>query len=283
MKFEDFHTHSQLCHHAVGTIEDYIIKAIELKLNTIGISDHFPFEFLANIERIPYEDYAITLDEIDEYLSMIEGFKEKYRNKINIRTAFEVDFFENQEDVLNFHLDKIKDKLDYIIGSIHVLNFQDGKGAWSFDDNRFREDYNFYGPDKVYLLYYKKLREMISSRKFDFDIIGHFDLPKKFNDFPEHKELIFDEAIKALKLVKKKGITMEINTSGLRKDVKEQYPSEEILKKAFELDIPVLLGSDAHNPNDIAWEFKKIIKMLKRIGYNQIAHFDKRKMTFKEI
>lgn len=283
MKFEDFHTHSQLCHHAVGTIEDYVKKAIELKLNTIGISDHFPYEFLENIERIPYEEYAITLDEIDGYLSMIEGLKDKYRNNINIRTAFEVDFFENQEDLLNFHLDKIKDKLDYIIGSIHVLDFQDGRGAWCFDDSRFREDYDFYGPDKVYLLYYKKLQKMISSKKFDLDVVGHFDLPKKFNDFPEQEELIFDEATKALELVKKKDITMELNTSGLRQDVKEQYPSEEILEKMFQLDIPVLLGSDAHNPNDIAWEFNAIIRFTKRIGFKQLVHFDKRKRMFIEI
>ena len=54
MKFEDWHTHNLLCRHAIGNIEDYIIKAIELDLNIIGISDHFPYDFLKNIERIPY-------------------------------------------------------------------------------------------------------------------------------------------------------------------------------------------------------------------------------------
>ena len=53
MKLEDWHTHSALCHHAVGSIEDYIRKAIELELTTIGLCDHFPFEYLKNIERIP--------------------------------------------------------------------------------------------------------------------------------------------------------------------------------------------------------------------------------------
>lgn len=283
MKLEDYHTHSELCHHAVGTIEDYVNKAIELKLYTIGICDHFPYEFLKNIERIPYIEYAITIDEIDYYLSMGENLREKYKNQINLRIGFEIDFFEHQEAALNTHLNKVKSRLDYILGSVHILDFQDDKGAWGFDDSRFRKDYEYYGADKVYTQYFKTLRKMLNSELFDLDIVGHFDLPKKFNDLPGDKELIFNEAMKTLELVKKKGIVVEINTGGLRKDVKEQYPSEEIINHMLDLDIEILLGSDAHKPNQIAWEFNSIIKMLKNIGYTQLAHFEKRNKTFLEI
>ena len=61
MKYEDWHSHNEWCHHAVGSIEYYVKKAIEFRLRTIGISDHFPYEFLENIERIPYEEYALSL------------------------------------------------------------------------------------------------------------------------------------------------------------------------------------------------------------------------------
>ena len=283
MKLEDYHTHSELCHHAVGTIEDYVNKAIELNLNTIGICDHFPYEFLKNIERIPYTEYAITVDEINYYLTTGENLREKYKNQINLRIGFEVDFFENQETALNNHLNKVKSRLDYILGSVHILDFQDDKGAWGFDDNRFRKDYEYYGADKVYTQYFKTLRKMLNSEQFDLDIVGHFDLPKKFNDLPGDKELIFNEAMKTLELIKKKGKVMEINTGGLRKDVKEQYPSEEIINQMLDLDIQILLGSDAHKPNQIAWEFNSIIQMLKKVGYTQVVHFRKRNKTLIEI
>ncbi len=283
MILEDYHTHSALCHHAVGKIEDYVKNAINLGLNTIGLCDHFPYEFLKKIERIPYGEYAITVEEIESYLNTGESLKQKYKDKINIRIGFEIDFFENQEPALNIHLNKIKSRLDYILGSIHILNFQDGKGAWGFDDNRFRKDYEFYGPDKVYMLYYQTQQKMLNSKLFDLDILGHFDLPKKFNDFPNDMELVFNEAMKTLELVKKNGVVMEINTSGLRKDVKEQYPNEEIIKEMYKLDIPILLGSDAHDPNDVGWEFKSIIKLIKQIGYNKLAHFNNRKLSFLEI
>ena len=78
-------------------------------------------------------------------------------------------------------------------------------------------------------------------------------------------------------------LVMEINTSGFRKDVKEQYPSTEIIRKMKELDIQVLLGSDAHDPREVGWEFKKMIGILKEMGYNQLAHFSKRKRTYIEL
>ncbi|MHA1294396.1 MAG: histidinol-phosphatase HisJ family protein, partial [Promethearchaeota archaeon] len=216
-------------------------------------------------------------------LKTFNKLKKKYNQEINLRIAFEIDYFKNQEDALNSHLNRIKNNLDYILGSIHILDFQDGKGAWGFDDSRFLDDYEFYGPDKVYFHYFKMEQSMINSKKFDFDIISHLDLPKKFNHRPENKEKINNEVFKTLELIKKKNLTVEINTSGLRKNVKEQYPSNEYIQKMYELDIPILLGSDAHHPNEIAWEFKTIIKRLKKIGYNQLVHFKKRKRSFIEI
>ena len=283
MALEDWHTHNEMCHHAVGSIEDYLRQAIKSRLQTIGLSDHFPYEFLKNIERIPFEEYAITLPEIEGYLSTAEKFREKFKSNINVRIGFEVDFFKNQALALNKHLTKVKNRLDYILGSIHILNFRDGRGAWGFDDSRFRNDFEYYGSQQVYINYYKKLQKMIRSEDFDFDIVGHIDLPKKFNDNPTKKEAVFDEVLKTLELIKARDLTVEINTGGLRKPCKEQYPSEKIIKEIYSLDIPILLGSDAHKPKDIGYKFKKILKIIKKIGYNQLAHFDKRKRNFIEI
>lgn len=283
MKLEDWHTHSSLCRHAVGSIEDYIKKAIQLNLNTIGLSDHFPYEYLKNLRRIPYNEYAMDLDEINDYLNTAEALKEKYQDYINVRIAFEIDYFDNQESTLNYHLNKTKSQLDYILGAVHILNINNGREEWAFDDKRFRNDYNYYGPDKVYVEYYKKVQKMIKSKEFDLDVIAHFDLPKKFNDKPIHDKLVSIESNKALELIKNRGLVMEVNTSGLRKNIREQYPSELILREIYSLDIPILLGSDAHDPNEIAWKFKETIKLLKKIGFNQLVHFKKRKKLYLEI
>ncbi|MFX1401320.1 MAG: histidinol phosphate phosphatase, partial [Promethearchaeota archaeon] len=126
-------------------------------------------------------------------------------------------------------------------------------------------------------------QEMITSPDFKFDIISHFDLPKKFNIKPENSQLIDNQVNKTLELIKKKDLVIEVNTSGLRKPVKEQYPSENILKDIYELDIPILLGSDAHHPDELGFEFKNTITLIRKIGFNKLAYFQKRKLTFVEL
>jgi len=286
MGYEDWHTHNSLCKHAIGTIEDYVKKAIELNLNVIGISDHFPYEYLISevpsLDQIPYERYAMTLNDVDGYIKQLEQLREKYQGQIKLRFAFEIDYFKNQDQVLNQYLKNYIGKLDYIYGSVHVLF---GKiGIFAFDDGRFLNKYEEYDVnDEVYLEFYTTLQDMIKSPAFEFDIITHFDLPKKFDKRVENKKLIMEKVIETLELIKKRDLAVEINTSGLRKEVKEQYPSEEIIREMYDLDIPILLGSDAHQPKEIAYKFKETANLLKNIGYNQLVHFEKRKRSYIDI
>ena len=282
MKLQDWHTHNKMCHHAIGSLEDYIIKAIELNIDTIGTSDHFPYDYLIGIEGLPVHEYAMLLEEIEIYLSNVESLREKYKNGINIKLGFEIDYIEGQVDRLNVHLNDIKPRLDYILGSVHVLF---GKaGIFAFDDGRFLNKYKVYdNNDEIYLEFYNTLQDMIKSKRFDFDIVSHFDLPKKFDKRAETYDLIMEKVGETLELAKKRDLAIEINSSGLRKKIREQYPSIEIIEKMYELDIPVLLGSDAHKIDEIAYEFKYIIDLLKNIGYNQLAHYNKRRRTFIEI
>jgi len=271
----DYHTHNFRCKHANGTLQDYLEAALKLGLGEIGFSDHFPYEFLKDLGRIPYKEYAMTLDEIPNYLKTAEDLREKYKKQIKVKIGFEIDFIVDQEDILNEILKNYLDQLDYIIGSVHILDGKDSK--WCLDDKRFLEEYNYFGIDNVYLKYFQKLEKMILSNKYDFDIVAHFDLPKKFNKFPTNNDMIFEKAIKVLEFIKKKGMVVEINTSGFRKEVKEQYPSWDIIREMYNLDIPILLGSDAHLLTEVGYMFKEVLSELKKIGFNQLVRFTKRK------
>jgi histidinol-phosphatase (PHP family) len=282
MIFQDWHTHNLLCSHAIGSIEDYVNKAIEKGLDLIGISDHFSYECLKGIESIPYEEYAMKIEDLEPYVSSVLNLKKKYQNKIDIKLAFELDFIENQVRAHKPYLEKFSEHLDYILGSVHVL-LRRGK-LFAFDDSRFLRDYLLYeNTNEIYIEYYNTMQNMINSPYFSFDIISHFDLPKKFNKRPENPEVVTDYEDMTLELIKKKDLAIEINTGGLRKKVGEQYPSNEIIKKIYDLDIPILLGSDAHHPNEIGYNFNEMIKLIKMIGFNQLAYFEKRKRSFIDI
>ena len=282
MIFQDWHTHNLLCSHAIGSIEDYVNKAVEIDLDLIGISDHFPYECLKGIESIPYEKYSMKIEDLDPYVSSVLNLKKKYQNKIDIKLAFELDFIENQVTAHKPYLKKFSKLLDYILGSVHILQ-KKGK-LFAFDDSRFLKDYRLYETtNEIYIEYYNTMQNMINSPNFSFDIISHFDLPKKFNKRPEDPKLVAKYEDMTLELIKKKDLTVEINTSGLRKKVGEQYPSNEIIKKLHDLDIPILLGSDAHHPDELGYNFNEMIKLIKRIGFNQLAYFESRKRSYIDI
>jgi histidinol-phosphatase (PHP family) len=279
---EDWHTHNKLCRHAEGNIEDYIKEAITKGLDTIGISDHFPYEFYRNFERIPYQEYSMTLEEIYNYINTIEKLREKYKGKIIVRIAFEIDYILNQVDILNSNLKEIQNRLDYILGSLHVL-YSD-LGPWCFDDSRFLNEFDRYvSIDNIYLEYYNLQLKMIEDKNFDYDIVSHLDLPKKFGKIPENKEKIQNKVWQVLETIKRRNLVVEINTGGFRKEIGQQYPSIEIIEKMYELDIPILLGSDAHNPKEVGYRFNSMITILKEIGYSQLAHFGNRERIFIDI
>ena len=39
----NYHTHYSICKHAVGSLEEYILKAIELGYEEFAVTEHIPF------------------------------------------------------------------------------------------------------------------------------------------------------------------------------------------------------------------------------------------------
>ena len=72
-------------------------------------------------------------------------------------------------------------------------------------------------------------------------------------------------------------MVIEINSAGLRKPIKEQYPSIDLLNIAYKMDIPITFGSDAHSINQIGYGYEEVKKIVKNIGYNQCYSFINRK------
>jgi histidinol-phosphatase (PHP family) len=107
-----------------------------------------------------------------------------------------------------------------------------------------------------------------------FNIVGHLDLVKVFGYKP--KQNIKDLAKNAIKAIKKNNMAVEINTAGLRKPVKEIYPSTPLLEMVRDEGIEITFSSDAHNPDDVGYEIEKAIKMAKNLGFREAVYFEKK-------
>ncbi len=254
----NYHTHTPLCSHATGTTEEYVKSAIEKNLSELGFSDHAPLpeEMRKGITMAP--------EELEQYMACILEYREKYHDRISIKLGFEVDYPLQHTFDMKYYNDP---RIDYLMGSCHFIE------SWPFDQDPYRDEYRNRDIDAAYAAYYTIVESMAKTGLFD--IIGHFDLIKKFGFRPVKNFSGQVEIIAGILSVK--GTAVEINTSGLLKPVGEMYPSDEIIKILFEKNVPVTTGSDCHSPDLIDYMLREAVVKLKKAGYRKISGFEKRK------
>ncbi len=248
----DLHNHTPLCKHATGSPEEYIKKAIEKGIKYYGFADHAPMDF-------DYQ-YRMSFEDMPKYEEKIKNLKEKYKDKIELFLGYEVDFTP--------FVDKrvLERDVDYLIGSVHFLD------NWGFDNPEFIKEWEKRNVDDVYKEYFYLIEKMATSKLFD--IVGHIDLIKVFGHKPSKN--IKDIAKNAIKAIKKSNMAIEINTSGLRKKVKELYPGDELLEMILNENIDITFSSDAHSLQDVGYQIKETIKKLKDLGVNESVIFKNR-------
>lgn len=263
MRLWDYHTHSKLCNHAIGSLKDYIHSAIDKNLKQIGISDHHPMIFLPK----PFHQYAMTLEDLGSYFRKADALKQIYRESIDVLIGLEVDYFKNAFSKNKTVIKQYEGELNYLIGSIHVIPWNDHE-ALAIDMEKSVPSIKRIGIDRMFLSYYEAIEELVKTKYFD--ILGHFDLPKKIGLVPEDKDLIWQRILSVIDQIEETEILVEINTSGIRNAIKEQYPSDDIIKELILREIPLTLGSDAHSPVDIAYAFNETMIRLKKLGLTKL-------------
>ena len=72
----DLHNHTHLCNHANGTMEEYILQAINEGIDIYGFSDHAPMDFDPK--------YRMSFEQKQSYETDVLALKDKYKNKIKI-------------------------------------------------------------------------------------------------------------------------------------------------------------------------------------------------------
>lgn len=69
---------------------------------------------------------------------------------------------------------------------------------------------------------------------------------------------------------------MELNTSGLHKSIPEMNPGIEMLKLMAQRSIPVVIGSDSHQPHRVGAQFDMALDILLNAGYEEVSFFHER-------
>ncbi len=256
----DYHTHTPLCKHAEGHPSEYAARAVELGLPELGLSDHSPM-------REHFDDWRMAWEEFPQYLDMVEEARAAHP-VLPIRLGLEVDYLQGGEAWVE-ELARQAD-FDYFIGSVHYI-----APGWDVDNPKYISRFTEGSVEDIWKLYFDLYEKAIRSRLFDF--MGHPDLPKKFGHRPSGDLRPYYEPV--IQALADTDTAFEINTAGLRKDVREMYPARAFLEMAHSAGVPLLINSDAHHPSEVGADFASALELARDVGYTHSARFHKRQRT----
>ena len=223
----NFHTHTFLCNHASGTPEEYVKRAIECGIKYLGFSDHIPFVFPDGYEsyfRIPFE-------KINCYVSEISALRDKYKNQIDIKIGFEMEYYHEHFKAM---LKIAKDYgIEYLILGQHFIYNEHPAGLMTCRQHENIEDLR---------AYIDCVSEGIMSGVYTY--VAHPDMFA----FDCDSDVYCNEIRKICVLSREHNVPLEINFLGIRSD--RHYPNKIFWKIAGEEQSPVTFGFDAHSALD---------------------------------
>ena len=252
----DGHVHTNLCNHARGEMEEYVLSAVKKGLRKLIFLEHL--EVGINY----FESTWLTEDDFDFYHKEGKRLQQKYKDRIEVGLGVEVGYNPRFLEVIQQKL--ARHKWERIGISYHFLETDSGHLNMVSSKQINIDRLDQFGADEVISSYYKRLREAVEN--LPGQVLCHIDAVLRHHPqvifTPDHNRLID----KLLDAVESKKMALEVNTSGYK--TKEQpYPSLAILKKAVARNISLVAGSDAHRPEDVGRYFDRLPDLMKKLGY----------------
>ena len=262
----DYHNHLEK-----GTLSfEYLLKFIkqaEAKgIQEFGISEHaYHFQETKSILSNAWVDARRYYTMVD-YTSLFSEAREK---GYDVKMSIEMDYTPGKHEEMARFIEQYD--FDYVIGSVHW------NGEFGLDLAEFRKEWEKRDIKKIYKEYYDQIVTLAESNLFD--IVGHMDLVKIFGYIPENKQFLMDQYERATDALANSKTCVELSTAGLRKPVGEMYPNPTLLKMCFNKGIPLVLSSDAHEPDHVGFAYDQAVNVAKQAGYSSVATFNKGKKT----
>ncbi len=251
----DYHIHTDCSFDCSAPALEQHNAAAKLGLKEICFTDHVDFDNPDALNRAIPADLSRLRDE----LTVLE------RSGCTPIIKYGAEVGLSGESSSQLAWEYIKDaKLDYIIGSVHVVNGID----------TFYPEY-YYGKtkQKAYVDYIETILKCIKCCDY-FSAMGHYDFVAKYAPY-ENRRMSYSIASEAFdeifKLIIESGRCIEINTSAWRD---EDYWGIDILKRYVQLGGQyVMFGSDAHKSENIARRFDEALELALSAGIKYTAVF----------
>ncbi len=259
--FQNLHTHTVFCD-GKNSAEEMILSAVSHGLNSIGFSGHA----LTDHDR----SYCMNEEKTFAYYDTLLKLREKYSDKIKVYIGLEQDYFSVKPLI----------PVEYLIGSVHyVLKNGEYIPVDETKEITLNAVERLYGGD-IYG-YLEDYFELVGNvfQKTGCDIVGHFDLPEKFNGdgkmFDRESPRYVKAYEKAMKKLVSESRIFEINTGGISRGyTNSPYPNETILKKLAAYGGKITVSSDSHDVGTIDYRLDEMSELAKNCGFGELYFFD---------
>lgn len=257
----DVHMHTNFSSDSTADMEDMVKKGIELGLSILCFTDHMDYDFPTHYNI----DFTFH---VPDYWKKIEELREKYKNQIIINMGIELGL---QPKLAGRYRQLIKKyPFDYIIGSTHLVDNL---------DPYCKEFWKVYSEEEGYQKYFQTI--LANMKSFDeFDSYGHIDYvvrygPNQNKNYSYEKYSQILEQI--LKMLISKGKALEVNTGGYKYGLGQPHPQTDVLRRYKEMGGErITIGSDAHEPQYMAYDFKKTKELLLSLGFQYYTVYQNR-------
>ena len=278
----DYHMHFEYGDYDESWVQGFFNAAERRGLDEIGITEHshtFP-EF----KQLYYDD--LILDD-----SFVGEFQQKWLQKNKFKHTLD-DYFKfmtklkaNHKvktgiEVCNFHdqsaFKKILDayNFDYIIGSVHFLH------GWAYDSSEIKSEWNHHDLHEIYEWYTQEVEKLAAAKLYD--VLGHPFNIRLFKNIPDFDVTEYLERV--AKALKAANMAIDVNTgTRYRYPIEEISPYPEFMKIAAKYELPIIISSDAHKPEDCGSFCDEAIDYVKSFGYSKMLTFKDRQRKLVNI
>lgn len=226
----NLHTHTARCGHAVGEDEEYAYAAFENGIEVLGFSDHtpqlFPNGYVSYIRMLPAM--------LDDYVQSIQEIAMLFKGKMDVLLGVEAEYY---PACFADTLSMLKDKgITYMILGQHWIG------------SEYDEPYAGRETEDVQILNRYCSQAITAMETGLFTYLAHPDLVRFVGDKDTYRQAMRNlcQAANATKT------PLELNLLGLRNG--RHYPNPAFWEIAAEENCPVVLGIDAHSPEEFSIE-----------------------------
>ena len=257
----DYHVHTSFSGDCAALPKTVIERAIEKGVRHLCLTDHLDYDYMESGVCFEFDP--------EEYFHRLLPLKEQYRDKIDLCIGIELGLQPYLS--MRHHNLVFSYPFDFVIGSIHLVHCRDPYYPSYFEG---REE------SEAYMEYFKCILQNLKTYS-NFDVFGHLDYVVRYGpsknmhySYEKYQEIL-DEILRSLI---KKDIGLEVNTGGYKYGLDEPNPCKDVILRYRELGGKLItLGSDAHAPEYLAFEYDRAATLLKECGFTSHYIFRSRK------